>query len=80
MHGRWRPWVARAYARSGEAFEKIQDSTAARRTYSEFLSKPELEEFPEATTAKDRLQALGGPLPSKTNEKTPETEGTPVEG
>jgi tetratricopeptide (TPR) repeat protein len=80
MHGRWRPWVARAYARSGEAFEKIQDSTAARRTYSEFLSKPELEEFPEATTAKDRLQALGGPLPSKTNEKTPETEGTPVKG
>jgi tetratricopeptide (TPR) repeat protein len=80
MHGRWRTWVARAYARSGEAFEKIQDSTAARRTYSEFLSKPELEEFPEATTAKDRLQALGGPLPSKTDEKTPETEGTPVKG
>jgi tetratricopeptide (TPR) repeat protein len=80
MHGRWRPWVAHAYARSGEAFEKIQDSTAARRTYSEFLSKPELEEFPEAITAKDRLQALGGPLPSKTNEKTPEAEGEPVKG
>ena len=80
MHGRWRPWVARAYARSGEAFEKIKDSTAARRTYSEFLSKPELEEFPEATTAKDRLKALGGPLPSKTNEKTPQPEEKSAKG
>jgi len=80
MHGRWRPWVARAYARSGEAFEKIQDSTAARRTYSEFLSKPELEEFPEATTAKDRLQALGGPLPSKTEENAPQPEASSAKG
>ena len=80
MHGRWRPWVARAYARSGEAFEKIQDSTAARRTYSEFLSKPELEEFPEATTAKDRLQALGGPLPSKTEDNAPQPEESSAKG
>ena len=80
MHGRWKPWVARAYARSGEAFEKIQDSTAARRTYSEFLSKPELEEFPEATTAKDRLQALGGPLPSEIEEKTPQPEESSAKG
>lgn len=80
MHGRWKPWVARAYARSGEAFEKIQDSTAARRTYSEFLSKPELEEFPEATTAKDRLQALGGPLPSEIEKKTPQPEESSAKG
>jgi len=80
MHGRWRPWVARAYARSGEAFEKIQDSTAARRTYSEFLSKTELEDFPETKTAQDRLKALGGPLPLKSGEKTNPLEGSPEQG
>lgn len=80
MHGRWRPWVAHAYARSGEAFEKVKDPIAARRTYSEFLSKPELEEFPEATAAKDRLKALGGPLPSKANEKTPQPEESSAKG
>jgi tetratricopeptide (TPR) repeat protein len=66
MYGRWKPWVAKSYLRSGEAFEKIPDTTSARRTYSEFLDKPELAEFPEAATARERLQALGGPLP-KTN-------------
>ncbi len=80
MHGRWRPWVARAYARSGEAFEKIQDSTAARRTYSEFLSKTELEDFPETKTAQDRLKALGGPLPLKSGEKTNPLEESPEQG
>ena len=80
MHGRWRSWVAHAYARSGEAFEKIQDATAARRTYSELLSKPELEEFSASTTAKDRLQALGGPLPEKAQEKTNNPEELPEKG
>jgi TolA-binding protein len=80
MHGRWRPWVARAYARSGEAFEKIQNSTAARRTYSEFLSKTELEDFPEAKTAKARLQSLGGPLPSKSGENINPHEESPEQG
>ena len=73
MHGRWKPWVAKAYARSGEAFEKIEDSEGARRTYGELLSNPELEEFPEAAAAKSRLQALGGPLPSKAPTKTKPT-------
>ena len=80
MHARWRPWVARAYVRSGEAFEKIQDSSAARRTYSELLSKPELEDFEETKDAKSRLQALGGPLPSKAREKTKPPEDSPEQG
>jgi TolA-binding protein len=74
MYGRWKPWVAKSYLRSGEAFEKIPDTTSARRTYSEFLDKPELAEFPEAATARERLQALGGPLP-KTN---PASEAAPL--
>ena len=68
MHGRWKSWVSIAYARSGEAFEKIQDTASARRTYSEFLSKPELGDLPEAEAIKSRLQALGGPLPPNTPE------------
>lgn len=80
MHGRWRPWVARAYVRSGEAFEKIEDSGAARRTYSELLSKPELQDFEETKDAKSRLQALGGPLPSKAREKTKPPEDSPEQG
>jgi tetratricopeptide (TPR) repeat protein len=80
MHGRWRPWVARAYARSGEAFEQIQDSSAARQTYSELLSKPELEDFQETREAKSRLQALGGPLPSKARKKTTQPADSPEQG
>ncbi len=70
MHQRWRPWVAKAYRRSGEAFELIQDQTSARRTYQELTTKPELEEFPETADAKARLDMLGGPMP---------VEGTPAQ-
>jgi hypothetical protein len=63
-----------------EAFEKIQDSTAARRTYSEFLSKTELEDFPETKTAKSRLQALGGPLPKKSLDESTPPEDSPEKG
>lgn len=62
MHGRWRDWVARAYWRSGEAFEQLKDTEAARRTYAELLSLPELSDFPEAELARARLEKLGGPL------------------
>lgn len=63
MHGRWRDWVARAYVRSGEAFEKLHDTSSARKTYQELVEKEDLSEMPEAGTAKKRLEALGGPLP-----------------
>jgi tetratricopeptide (TPR) repeat protein len=63
MHQRWRPWVAKAYRRSGEAFESMQDQLSARRTYQELATHPDLEEFPEATDAKARLEALGGAVP-----------------
>lgn len=62
MHGRWGEWVARAYFRSGEAFEKLKDTPSARRTYQELAAKEDLTPFPESQLAKDRLQALGGPL------------------
>jgi hypothetical protein len=72
MHGRWKPWVAKAYLRSGEAFEKIKDPTSARRTYHELVSNPELAEFPETETASKHLLALGGSPPKESNAKPPQ--------
>jgi len=62
MHGRWGEWVARAYLRSGEAFEKLNDTASARRTYQELAAKEDLSSFPESQLARNRLQELGGPL------------------
>lgn len=62
MHGRWGDWVAKAYFRSGEAFEKLNDSTSARRSYQELTQKEDLSAFPETSSAKARLDALGGPV------------------
>lgn len=62
MHGRWAEWVAKAYFRSGEAFEKLKDTPSARKTYQELAAKDDLAKFPESQLAKDRLQALGGPI------------------
>jgi len=63
MHGRWKAWVAKAYLHSGEAFEKIKDTTSASKTYQELVSNPDLTDFPETATAKARLLALGASLP-----------------
>jgi TolA-binding protein len=65
MHGRWRDWVAKAYLSSGEAFEALHDTTAARRTYEEMSKLEDIQTMPEAGKAKERLRALGGPLPVK---------------
>jgi tetratricopeptide (TPR) repeat protein len=60
MHGRWRDWVAKAYLRSGEAFEKLGDKDAARRTFAEMLDDPGLADFPEFEIASKHLERLGG--------------------
>jgi len=69
MHGRWRDWVARAYLRSGEAFEKLSDKLSARKTYQELTEKEDFASFQETGKARERLDALGGPLPKE--EPTP---------
>ena len=63
MHGRWRDWVAKAYYRSGEAFEKLDDHASARRTYQELAEREDLAGFDEARKAIERLDFLGGPMP-----------------
>lgn len=64
MHGRWRDWVAKAYLRSGEAFENLRDLDAARKTYKELVNKEELSEFAESATAKQKLSKLEAPSAS----------------
>ena len=66
MHGRWRDWVAKAYLRSGEAFEALKDTTSARKTYQELTEKEDFSSFQETGKARERLNSLGGPLPAAT--------------
>jgi tetratricopeptide (TPR) repeat protein len=72
MHGRWRDWVAKSYLRSGEAFEKLEDTLSARRTYQELAENEDLAGREETAAARKRLEALGGPLPK--------AEPTPAQG
>ncbi|HEY5706388.1 MAG TPA: tetratricopeptide repeat protein [Terrimicrobiaceae bacterium] len=69
MHGRWRDWVAKAYYRSGEAFERLNDQSSARRTYQELAEREDLADFEEALKARGRLNLLGGSLSAE--EMTP---------
>ena len=49
---------AKAYLRSGEAFEKLGKTPEAINTYTEMLNNPNLSSFPETSEAKQRLQQL----------------------
>jgi TolA-binding protein len=53
------PWVAKAYIRSGESFEKLGKTQEAANTYRELLRNEKLTSFSEAEEARKRLQALG---------------------
>ena len=53
------PWVAKAYMRSGESFEKMGKTQEAINTYRELLRNERLSSFAEAAEARQRLQALG---------------------
>jgi TolA-binding protein len=53
------PWVAKAYIRSGESFEKMGKTQEAANTYRELLRNEKLGTFAEAEEARKRLQALG---------------------
>ena len=55
------PWVAKAYIRSGESFEKLGKTEEAANTYREMLRNEKLHGFAEAEEARKRLQAMGQP-------------------
>ncbi len=54
LYSRWPERVAKAYLRSGEAFEALGDLPAARRTYQEMLAST----LPRLAEAQTRLEAL----------------------
>lgn len=58
LYGKWRNEVAKAYLRSGEAFEKLNDKEAARKTYEELAASEDLASLPEAEQARQRLKKL----------------------
>ncbi|MFL6513647.1 MAG: tetratricopeptide repeat protein, partial [Chthoniobacterales bacterium] len=53
------PWVAKAYIRSAESFQKLGKTQEAVNTYRELLRNEKLSSFAEAAEARQRLQALG---------------------
>ncbi len=59
MYGRWKDTVAKAYLRSGEAFEQIGDSKAARNTYQEILSAGLPLQPTDMKQLQTRLSSLG---------------------
>jgi tetratricopeptide (TPR) repeat protein len=58
LYGKWRDAVAKAYLRSGEAFEQLNDMEAARKTYEELAGSEDLASLPEAELAKEKLRKL----------------------
>ncbi|MEP7015544.1 MAG: tetratricopeptide repeat protein [Verrucomicrobiota bacterium] len=52
------PWVAKAYMRSAESFEKLGKQKEAANTYRELLRNDKLADFAEAAEARKRLEAL----------------------
>jgi tetratricopeptide (TPR) repeat protein len=56
LYGKWRDAVAKAYLRSGEAFEQINDLEAARKTYEELANSEDLASLPEADQAREKLK------------------------
>jgi len=65
LYSRWREAVARAYLRSGEAFEKIEDLEAARKTYEELLGREDLTNLPEIEEAREKLKRFGVTTPEE---------------
>lgn len=64
LYGKWREAVARAYLRSGEAFEMLKDPEAARKTYEELAQREDLSGLPEAEAARAKLEKMGPPTPA----------------
>lgn len=53
------PWVAKAYLRSAESFEKLGKPQEAANTYRELLRNEKLAAFTEAAEARKKLEAMG---------------------
>jgi TolA-binding protein len=56
---RFLPWVAKAYIKSAECFEKLNKTQEAQNTYREMLRNDKLANFPETQLARKRVQEAG---------------------
>lgn len=61
LYGKYRETVAQAYLRSGEAFEQLKDTEAARKTYEELANSEDLGSLPQAQTAREKLKKVSPP-------------------
>lgn len=61
---KYAPWVARAYLRSGEVFERLGQETEALRTYRELLRDARLTDTKEAEQARRHVQRLETKAPA----------------
>ena len=59
-YGRFLPWVAKAYIRSAECFEKLGKSEEALNTYRELLRNEKLSSFAEYEQARKHAGGEGG--------------------
>jgi TolA-binding protein len=58
-YGRYLPWVAKAYIRSADCFQKLGKKQEAANTYREMLHNEKLSTFPEYQVARKQLEAAG---------------------
>jgi TolA-binding protein len=58
MYSRWSDYTAKAYWSSGQAFEKLNMTEEARKTYQEFIGQDNLKQTAEYARAQERLKAL----------------------
>jgi len=58
-YGRYLPWVAKAYIRSADCFQKLGKKQEAANTYREMLHNDKLSTFPEYQVARKQLEAAG---------------------
>lgn len=61
---RYTDWVAKAYLRSAEAFEKLGQNQEAANALREMLRDERLTDYPETATAKNKLISLEATLPA----------------
>ncbi len=58
-YGRYLPWVAKAYIRSAECFDRLGKKPEALNTYRELLRNQKLSAFPEFEEARKKVEAEG---------------------
>jgi len=65
LYGAYTEFAARAYVRSGLAFEQLDDPVAAARTYTEFLELERMKDLPEVQPLREEAERRLAALPEE---------------